>query len=219
MMDGILNLSEDETRALKTAAWAVGIGLIIRLIWHHSAHRQAVPLADRVSRGGVAASERHYRIPIQRGIAGTRKTLEVMAGLVRRDHADVRIRKLAERIVSSCGGHDFDCEISALHGFARDYITFRRDPVDAERVQDCRRCLLSRAGDCDDKSVLLASLLCSLGHRCRFGLLSNKPDDFSHVFVECLSPRGWVALDPTPENAQAGQRGQARYSGSYPIFR
>jgi len=214
MLDGIFE--GEEGRAIKTAMWAVGIGLAIRLIWHHSTHRSTIPLAQRINRSdSVNAS---YRVPLQRGWPGTKQTLEVMAQIVRRDHGDPVIRALAERIVERCGGHDFQCQIRALHQFVRDQITFRRDPVDIERVQDSRRVLQSRVGDCDDKSVLLCSLLGSLGHRTRFGLCSNKPGDFSHVFVECLGPGGWITLDPTPENYRAGQRAHARYYGNFAIF-
>jgi transglutaminase-like putative cysteine protease len=103
-----------------------------------------------------------------------------------------------------------------LYEWVRDRVTFRRDPVEQERVQDTlRTAKLFRTGDCDDKTVCLAGLLGALGHRSRFVVIGT-PQQFSHVFLEVQTRGGWVALDPTPERYQAGQRvsgapSEARY--------
>lgn len=153
---------------------------------------------------------------LSQGHAGTLETLEAMASYVRKDASDPRVRDLALSIVQGCPGHGFDCEVEKLYRYVRDRITFRRDPVEQERVQDTLRTAeVFRTGDCDDKTVCLAGLLGSLGHRTRF-IVIGTTRQFSHVFLEVQTRRGWLPLDPTPERYSAGERvngmpAEARY--------
>lgn len=162
--------------------------------------------------------DRTWRIPLASGLDGTKQTLAWMRWLVRRDASDLYVRRFAENLIAECPGHAVDCEIAALFKFVRDSITFRRDPAEVERVQDARRTILFRAGDCDDKSVLLGSLLASLGYKSCFSLLGSKPGNYSHVFISTFTPRGWLALDPTNERAEVGWQGVAPAVAHYPIF-
>jgi|SRR5215216_248481 len=190
---------------------AIAGGLLIRLIWHHSQFRnneQRKP-GDRWA----------LRIPAKPGEAGTLQTLTWMAYLVRRDAADLKIREAANSIVRDCQGHDARCEIEALFRFVRDEITFRRDPIDCERVQDAERTLDFKAGDCDDKTVLLCTLLAAVGHKSILSVLGNKPGHYSHVFAHLVTPQGLLALDPTNEAATVGWRGAARFMKHFKIFR
>jgi len=58
--------------------------------------------------------------------------------------------------------------------------------------------VLSRGtGDCDDKAVLLASMLESIGHPTRFVALAFKAGKYSHVLVESKIGNKWVALETT----------------------
>lgn len=160
-----------------------------------------------------------YKLPLLAGIPGTYQTLEHMAALVKRDSHDMEIRNVALQIVQGCGGHQFGCEITNLFEFVRDHITYRRDPVGQERVQDAKRTLfVFRTGDCDDKVVLLASLLGSLGHRSRFVVLGYSPGNFAHVYLEVETRRGWIPLDPTPERATAGWEASGVLRKTYEIF-
>lgn len=208
---------DDDWKWVKHVAWLIAGAFLLKAI--SSREQGTGDRGQRIdySRGGWERTV-DERIPIRRGIEGTRETLRRMAALVRRDHQDARIRKLAERIVRNCPGHGFECEIKSIYDFCRDDVTYRRDPVDSERVQDARRTLQSGVGDCDDKTLLLCSLLSAMGHRTRFGLLSNSPRDWSHVFCEVFISGRWIALDPTPEKFIAGQAGRAIYRSHYDIF-
>lgn len=146
--------------------------------------------------------------PLSTGHAGTLETLEAMAAFVRKDASDPRVRATALQIVRGCPGHAFDCEVQKLFEWVRDQITFRRDPVEQERVQDTLRTTkVFYTGDCDDKTCALAGLLGSIGHKTRFVVIGT-PRQFSHVFLEVQTRKGWLPLDPTPERYQAGQRAQ-----------
>jgi len=153
------------------------------------------------------------------GTPGTNQTLDWMAALVRRDAKDFRLRQFALQIVSACPGHGFLCEIEEIFSCIRDRITYRRDPVQVEWVQDARRTLfVFGSGDCDDKVVALASLLATLGHRSRFVVLGLTREKYTHVYLEVLTSRGWIPLDPTPEQAPAGWEAKGIIRSTYEIF-
>jgi transglutaminase-like putative cysteine protease len=98
--------------------------------------------------------------------------------------------------------------------------------VDTERVQDAARTLESNSGDCDDKVVLLATLLAALGWLPRFVVQSQGGVDFDHVYLEVFDERSheWLALDPTADGqaglprADVGWRNPAQYEERYTIF-
>lgn len=153
------------------------------------------------------------------GTPGTNQTLDWMAALVRRDARDLQLRQFALSLVGDCGGHDFFCEIESLYNFVRDRITYRRDPVQVESVQDAKRTLfVFKTGDCDDLVVVLATLLATLGHRSRFVVLGRTREKYTHVYLEVLTSRGWLPLDPTPEQATAGWEARGAIRSTYEIF-
>ena len=153
------------------------------------------------------------------GLPGVEQTLATMAALIRRDSNDLLVRNKALEITDGCAGHDFDCEIEALYSYCRDEITYRRDPVEQERVQDARRTIWTfGTGDCDDKVVCLGSLLGTLGHRSRLKVHGTKRGNYSHVYLEVQRRDGsWLPLDPTPEQAHVGWEARGR-TATYEIF-
>jgi len=79
----------------------------------------------------------------------------------------------------------------------RDEIRYVQDTNGIELLHDPVTLLEIGAGDCDDKSILLASLLESIGHRTRFVAVAFEPDRFSHVWVQDYLDGRWVDLEPT----------------------
>ena len=152
------------------------------------------------------------------GTKGIERTLQVMAEIVRRDCADQELRDFALNLVRNVRGHGFMDEIESVFAYCRDAITYRKDPVLVERVQDARRTIHFKTGDCDDKSLLLCVLLGTLGHRTRFKLAGNSPTQWTHVYVEVLAPDAkWIALDPTAEQAHPGWETNG-HKGIFEIF-
>lgn len=195
-------------------------GFIARLIYDRYNERrqtQAVPAFDRL-RYGDPAEEWTEQRAIPDGKEGTIATLKIMRQIVNRDSADPFVRKTAESIVKGCRGHDFLCEVNALFHFVRDRITYRRDPLTSEYIQDSRRTLESGVGDCDCKVVLLCSLLQALGHRTRFVVIGHRADEFSHVYCAVYTKQGWLPLDPTNERAPVGWEAQALVRASMPVW-
>ena len=157
--------------------------------------------------------------PLVDGISGTYQTLREMARIVREDSTDLRVRAIAESIVSGCAGHEFECEVQAIFSYCRDAITYRRDPIEQERIQDTLRTVhLFNSGDCDDKIVCLAGLLGSLGHKSRFVIIGPRAEKFTHVYLEVQTKGGWLPLDPTPEQAPMGWEARALHRDVYEIW-
>ena len=66
----------------------------------------------------------------------------------------------------------------------------------------------TRQGDCDDKSLLLASLLESIGYATRFVVSATNPrGSYNHVFVEAFVPRlgRWLPLESSIAGFPFGQ--------------
>lgn len=115
------------------------------------------------------------------------------------------MRKLADRLTEKFPQKDKAAEINALYKFVRDRIRYSWDTHGLETLQTPDYTLERRQGDCDDKSILLATLLMIKGHKARFvaiGLDPGKPS-YCHVYVETIMGRTrdgksrWSALETT----------------------
>ena len=92
---------------------------------------------------------------------------------------------------------DFAGEARRVFMFVRDEIRYIRDIDGVETLHAADWVLRLRAGDCDDKAILLAALLLSIGHTVRFKAVAFDPGDFSHVWTQdCLGGQ-WVDMEPT----------------------
>jgi hypothetical protein len=161
-------------------------------------------LAIRAGRRQAIHTER-----LPDGAAGNLRTLVFVRQWIRADSAFNRsVRALAQQLIADCGPADFACEVQALFDYAQS-IRFVRDPIDVERIADAETTVHEQQGDCVDKSILLASLLGSVGHLTR-GKVVNFAGDvqargFDHFYLEVQRPDGsWQVLDPTPENTPPG---------------
>jgi hypothetical protein len=139
------------------------------------------------------------------GEAGVRVTLNIMRAIKNAYKKLPSTRNLALSMVSNLPQKSFVREVHLLHEFVRDRIRYVKDIAGVETVQTPDVTMHLRAGDCDDKAVLLASLLESIGHPTRFVAIGTTPERYSHVFVETRIGQKWIALDPT-EPFEAGWR-------------
>lgn len=142
---------------------------------------------------------------VDNGPRGTRQTLQRMAAIIRRSIGDAELRQYAGRIVRGLPQKDFRGEIEAVHAFVRDRIRYTLDPQGIELLQEPRYILQERVGDCDDKSILVCSLLGNLGHRTRLIAVGPSMRSFVHVFAQVRDrrvanerdPRAWINLECT----------------------
>lgn len=140
---------------------------------------------------------------IPSGKAGIVETLKAMRGLVREGKKALPVRVTAARLTQSCGQKDYGCEVQKLHAFVRDNIRYLQDITNVETLHSAEKVLEFGAGDCDDKCILLASLLESIGHPTKFVAIGFQPGIFSHVYLETKIGDTWIPLETT-ENVEAG---------------
>jgi transglutaminase-like putative cysteine protease len=145
-------------------------------------------------------------VTIPSGEAGINATLRFMVALVKLYKGHPLIRETARALVQSCADRDTDCEIAALQAFVRDQIRYTGDVSGQETLQTPVVTLGyqefqpasgagssydpglwqpggTASGDCDDKSTLLASLLCAVGIPGAFCAIGIDGGPFSHVLV------------------------------------
>ena len=134
---------------------------------------------------------------IPSGAAGVKVTLHKMRQLVRTYKKTLPIRNLAVSLVSQLRQKDWPGEIRALHAFVRDRIRYVRDIQGVETLHTPEKILSYGQGDCDDKSILLATLLASIGHPTRFVAVGFRPGIYQHVFVETRIGKNWIPLETT----------------------
>lgn len=140
---------------------------------------------------------------IPQGDAGTVATLRQMAEYVRARRVHPDIRALAESIVQWVPEKDAVAEAAALHSWVRDNIRYTSDIAQVETLKDPLILLQSRHGDCDDKTMLVASLLQSVGFPVQLVAVSFDRGEFSHVYCETFINDEWVAVETT-ENVPLG---------------
>lgn len=131
------------------------------------------------------------------GERGTLATLKLMAKLVKKYSKHPLIYKLSRRLVSRLPSKNYAAEAKTLHAFVRDKIRYCKDIDGVETVMSPDQTLVNGCGDCDDQSVLIASLLKSIGHPVRFVVVGNTKGHFSHVYVETKIGSKWAAVETT----------------------
>lgn len=131
------------------------------------------------------------------GKPGTLATLKLMRELVRQGKKTLPIRSLAVELVRGNAQKDWLGEVRSIQEFVRDRIRYVKDVVDVETLQTPDKTLLIGSGDCDDKSVLAASLLEAIGHPTRFVAVSFDGLEYVHVYPETLVGRAWLSVETT----------------------
>lgn len=140
-----------------------------------------------------------YLAAIPPGDDGIAATLSLMARIARAYSKLPQFYVLAREVVATAGveGKDYAGEAEALWQFVRDNVTYRRDIEGVESVQTPDRTLELASGDCDDQSVLSATLARTLGFPVRFVAAGIGGSDLEHVWPEVRIGDSWFALDTT----------------------
>ena len=145
----------------------------------------------------------HNEFYLAEGLTGINQTLrDFMQRLVKKYKTDPIIRTLALDLVADLPQKDFKGEIIRIFDFVKNRIRYVKDIHEVETVQNPVATLRLGQGDCDDKDVLLATLLESIGHPTQFEAVGEVTNDLTHVIVNVYLNGSWFALDPTePVNA------------------
>jgi len=146
---------------------------------------------------------------IPSGSEGINATLKVMVSIVRglgSINADpqqlAQLSALAMQIIAGCpqSPPQNACRARALMAYVRDRLTYVSDPDNVETVRFPLQTLQLGAGDCDDKSLLLAALASSIGFKTRFAAWRIGADPVpTHVSAQLLvSGMGWQNAEVIP---------------------
>lgn len=134
------------------------------------------------------------------GVAGVRFSAKVMVGIVKAYRAHPKIRETAVNWTRNLPNRDWWHEAESLFEGVRENVRYVFDPVDVEYIMTPDCLLATGAGDCDDMSVLLASLLESIGHPARFCVVGFEgPNEYEHVYVETKIGERWIPADATQD--------------------
>lgn len=127
---------------------------------------------------------------------GTRYTLQEMARLARTGIADPDLRL---EILQLLGWMDLD----ALDRKVRGHFHYRSEN---EEVLRTPQFMWSEwkgkdffEGDCDDVSMMLATIAGILNYRVRYVAIRYDDENFKHVYVEIFDGHQWRVFDPTVE--------------------
>lgn len=109
-----------------------------------------------------------------------------------------RVRGRALELVQDAAPNDEIGEIRRVWRFVRDAIRYVKDVRGVDTLQSPRMTLELLQGDCDDKALLLSSMLESIGYATRFAVSATvKHGTYNHVYVETFVPRlgRWMPLE------------------------
>jgi transglutaminase-like putative cysteine protease len=155
-------------------------------------------------------------IQIPDGPNGVRETLKIMRLVVRQAKRDPSIRQQAASIVSGVPGKDWVAETVALLAWVQQNIRYLFPTTgsddsgedafgDLQILQTPQETLRQRCGACVDVSVLLASLLESIGHPTGFKAVGFTPTSLTHVYVLTkIRNDMWVPCDATMSGEPPG---------------
>lgn len=131
-----------------------------------------------------------------------------MSALARRGSVSPVVIEAAQNAVRGTPERDDEIDFDAVLRDVRRRMRYTHDPLDAEVVKD-PAFVIQRTNDaeappepmdCDDASVLAASMLGALGYPTKFVTVAadpSRPKEWSHVYVVARRNNGrWVALDP-----------------------
>lgn len=170
--------------------------------------RRSVPNIETRRADGMTL--RHYRnreLPIQERVG-------IIQDLVFESVHDPRMRKIALGITRNCPARDDKCEARAIHDWVKRNIRYtgdvgmvkfgRHGPVEGvDLFQSAYRTVEFGGGDCDDHSILNATLLALNGISPGLAVTAPKRRgaQWAHIYATAKLPKGaptkTVALDTT----------------------
>ena len=124
---------------------------------------------------------------------------------------DPRIRRIAGEVLAGSDvadgqwnvkERDWRGEVAAMYEYVRNNARYTHDPFEVELFQRPRRTLENKIGDCDDLTILLASLLQCVGYSVRVRVIGMKGSRvFQHIYLLVglppTNPAEWMPVDPS----------------------
>jgi hypothetical protein len=160
----------------------------------------------------------YQTFPLPAGTKAIRFTVQKMVDLIRAGIKSPLVRQKAVQVLKAAGAPSYNhrAEVAALFSFVRRNFHYVKDPTLVELIHTPEKLLEVRSGDCDDFTVIIASLLGAVGYETRVAIAGPGPGIWSHTFPEVWLDGRWVALDATVTDKAGIER--AKKSGHYKTF-
>src|SRR5260370_16607538 len=169
-----------------------------------SSGKESVVNLEMVRTGRTAES-----YPLAGGDAGVAQTITAMRRLIEQGKKNPIVHECAATIIRSAGVPAFDWsgEVRAMYNWVLQNIRFTRDVYGKEPLHTAPEILRLGIGDCDDFTILLCSLLGTIGHKCRIVTIAKPEDErnFSHVFPQVFIDGAWLTIDAARRGAAIGR--------------
>lgn len=136
-------------------------------------------------------------LAIPDGVSGIQETLKYMIALANYGKKQGVIIQRANELLKYVPPKQWFQQVKALWEFVKSDIRYTRDVKDVETLYYPEQTLAQGYGDCDDKAVLLASMLLATGHPVRFIAVGFEPGQYSHVYPETKIGPYWIPLETT----------------------
>lgn len=146
-------------------------------------------------------------------------TLHAMRAAALEGKKDLEVRRLVEQITDGIAQGDYSSEALALYYWVCKNIRYIRDIDGVEFLKIPRQLLRNRAGDCDDIATLLAAMLMAAGNPVQFAIAGFRPGrpNFSHVYVEMITPHGVIAIDPVANRVTERMLKDMKHKKTFPV--
>ena len=160
-------------RSLRAAlGWTVPLLFVVAGGYYYSIHKielhsgriRAADAADGILTiaTGIGPGDRGFELGALEDSPGAQFAKYV----AKVDSHSSEINILAAHLASTCDSGDHLCETATLLRFVADEVAYRTDPRGTDDyIKSPQETLAANAGDCEDKTILLISLLESLGVR------------------------------------------------------
>ena len=148
------------------------------------------------------------RIPHLDGDPGVAQTIRQMRRLIHEGKQDPKVHELAAQILRKANvpAYDWEGEARAIFEAVRRNLRFTRDVDGNETLHAAADIIRLGIGDCDDHTVLICSLLKTIGCDCRIvTIATDAGGEFSHVYPEAEVNGRWVSLDAARQHPAFGK--------------
>ncbi len=152
------------------------------------------------------------------------KALGEILKLIKEGREDPRIYEISREVISQSGttfGYDID-ELEALYQFVQGRVRYVRDPYGRDTYQGAVDTLDKfKTGDCEDLTILLASMVLTVGYPVAIKLVSVAGELWDHIYslagVPPEEPEKWVAMNATLVHGRLGQEPEREYEKMFKI--
>lgn len=134
-----------------------------------------------------------------------------IVNLVKQGRSDPHIKAVATEVILQSGvrfGDDIG-ELRAVYEFVQGRVRYIRDPYGKDVYQSAEDTLEKyKTGDCEDLTILIASMVLSIGYPVAIKLASIGGEIWDHIYplagIPPEIPSKWVAMDATIVNGRLG---------------